>query len=206
MSGNGIASYIHYPEPPVELATFRANRAEDRIFLEWITVSEINNHGFEVQRSFNAGDTWEAIGFVQGHGTTRSQQQYTFSDPLTDTHHSLGSVYYRLKQIDFDGDYQYSPVLNVAISTVPTAIALHQNYPNPFRERTSIGYQQQEPGFVTLTLYDALGKKVETLVNEYKSSGVHQVEFSTGSLPAGTYHYQLNANGSVQQRQMSIVR
>src|SRR5690606_5901494 len=125
-----------YDVIPVELASFNAAVSGNDVTLNWITASETNNYGFEIQRSLKDGkfirqsvneDRWEVVGFVEGKGTTSEQQFYTF----TDRYLSAGKYQYRLKQIDFAGSVNYSKIVEVNTS-VPVGFVLEQNYPNPF--------------------------------------------------------------------------
>ncbi|MCZ6701548.1 MAG: hypothetical protein O6940_00755, partial [Ignavibacteria bacterium] len=154
---------------PVELVSFNANIGDGRIMLNWLTATEINNFGFEVQR-FIMADIWEILGFVEGHGNSNSPKDYSFVDknPVG------GSVfYYRLKQIDIDGQFEYSDIVEVEL--VPEKYALFQNYPNPFNPTTKIRYQLQKESKVKIKLYDILGAEVISLLNEKKEPGVYEV-------------------------------
>ncbi|MAT39224.1 MAG: hypothetical protein CL946_06440 [Ectothiorhodospiraceae bacterium] len=208
ISGNGIASYrTRDPIPdPVELETFKGFVNGNQIDLVWQINSEYNNHGFEVHRSFDGGDSWENIGFVEGRGTTSTQGEYNFTDPMTEVHKNIGVVKYRLRQVDFDGTFMWSPVTDVYIDAAPTSVSLYQNYPNPFNPSTSISYQIQEPSFVTLKVFNAIGEEVATLVNENKASGVHVVDFDASGLTSGTYMYQINAGGVVLEKKMVLMK
>jgi hypothetical protein len=206
MSKNGIACYrTRYPLPdPVDMTTFRGVIDGNDIALMWQIASESNNKGFEVYRSFNKGGDWEKIGFVNGRGTTSSPGEYTFRDPITDVHKNIGDVQYRLKQIDFDGKYTWTNAIDVFINPAPTSMTLYQNYPNPFNPSTKISYQLQESAFVTLKVFDVLGNEVTTLVQQNQEAGLHNVDFNANGLSSGTYVYQINANGQIQQKKMVL--
>ena len=83
---------------------------------------------------------------------------------------------------------------------------LYQNYPNPFNPTTNIRFQIAEGGFVNLKVYDVLGNEVATLVNEQKSSGEYQLEFSAIGLPSGIYFYQLKAGNFTQTIKMILLK
>jgi hypothetical protein len=180
---------------PVELVSFSASVAANIVTLEWNTATELNNHGFEIERSLDIinlpdGEAgWRTIGFREGKGTTSEPQQYSYSDIFSGIESS--KLYYRLKQIDFNGTFEYSDFVEVEIA--PSTFALSQNYPNPFNPSTSISYQLPVKSFVKLEVYDVLGNKVLTLVNEEKPAGSFKVELDGISLQSGVYFYRLQA-------------
>jgi hypothetical protein len=207
MSNNGIAAY-HSKTPilPVELSTLTAVAVDGNVILDWEVTGELNNAGFEIQRSYN-GTTFEAIGFVAGRGTDMTPKRYRFADPILPVFSSLGTVYYRLRQVDSDGRADLSPIVTVYFGAAADGIALSQNYPNPVHAgdgATTIAYQLPAPGHVTLVVYNALGEELATLVNTAQSSGSYSVPFATGTLPAGTYIYKLNVDGAMTQRCMVV--
>ncbi|MDY0082339.1 MAG: T9SS type A sorting domain-containing protein [Ignavibacteriaceae bacterium] len=203
---------------PVELFSFTASVLENKVELNWSTATETNNSGFEILKK-KSGDRsqeseWENIGFVPGHGTTIETQHYSF----TDNHVNPGKYQYRLKQIDFDGTFEYSKTIEVEVNS-PTKFYLEQNYPNPFNPSTKIKYsipsvtlrQAQSDNWVTLKVYDVLGNEVATLVNEYKPAGTYEVNFNSNSdegqnLSSGIYFYQLKAGDFVQSKKMMYLK
>ncbi|HSL90951.1 MAG TPA: T9SS type A sorting domain-containing protein [Ignavibacteriaceae bacterium] len=164
---------------PVELASFTADVNGNNISLKWMTASEINNAGFDVERaSLNPshGGTsgqWERIGFVEGFGTTTEVISYVYYDNDLDP----GFYQYRIKQIDFDGSFEYSPVIEVEVG-VPNQFALYQNYPNPFNPSTKISWQSPVSSWQILKVFDVLGNEVAILADEYKPAGNYEVEFN----------------------------
>jgi hypothetical protein len=188
---------------PVELVAFTARNTAEGVQLTWRTASEQNNAGFEVQRrSENRGASaeWQVLGFVRGAGTTAEAQSYTFLDKS-----ASGKVQYRLKQIDFDGQFEYSNVIEVDAG-LPKVFALEQNYPNPFNPSTTIRYQLPVASEVKLEVYDVLGKKIATLVNERQSAGSYQVVWNASGLSSGTYFYRLQAGTFVETKKMIMVK
>jgi hypothetical protein len=167
---------------------------------------ETNNYGFEVERSFNGGSSWEKVGFVAGRGTTTEPMVYGFKDAVTETHRSVGNVKYRLRQVDTDGSSTYSPIVDAYFDAAPTAVTLYQNYPNPFNPSTTISYQLAQPGHVTLRVFNALGEQGGTLVDAMKDAGAHQVTMNADNLPSGTYIYQINVDGQVTQKRMTVMK
>jgi hypothetical protein len=169
---NGNELYVNgelYTGPlPVELVSFSARISDTEIILNWLTATEVNNYGFEVQRSTQI-DKWNVLGFVEGHGNSNSQKEYNFIDDETN---SAGIYYYRLKQIDNDGAYEFSNQIEVNFET-PNSLELSQNYPNPFNPSTTIGFNLPESGNVLLKIYNIIGEEIKTLVEGYKEAGVH---------------------------------
>jgi hypothetical protein len=188
---------------PVELTEFGFRKVDFGIELHWKTATELNNSGFEVQRrSENRGASaeWQVLGFVRGAGTTTEAQSYSFLD-----NSAVGKVQYRLKQIDFDGQFEYSNIIEVDAGA-PKVFALEQNYPNPFNPSTTIRYQLPVASEVKLEVYDVLGKKIATLVNERQSAGAYQVVWNASGLSSGTYFYRLQAGTFVETKKMIMVK
>jgi len=192
---------LEYELLPVELNSFTASVNQNKVQLNWVTVTELNNNGFEVQRKLENSD-WITIGFVQGNGTTTDPTSYIFFDDVREF--ISNKIYYRLKQIDYNGNYEFSDEIEVI--TLPMEYSLSQNYPNPFNPSTTIEYQIPQSSFVTIKVYDALGKEVVTLVNEEKPAGVHEVNFQPKGLTSGLYLYKISAGGFEQTRKMLLLK
>jgi hypothetical protein len=190
---------------PVELYAFTASAVNETVILNWTTSTEINNLGFEIERA-GLEEGFITIGFVEGKGTTTETNYYSF----TDRNLSAGNYYYRLRQVDFDGSFEYSPTVEVDI--IANEFALSQNYPNPFNPGTSIQYAVGSTQFVTMKVYDILGNEVAVLVNEEKPAGSYKVIFSAGSfgdassLSSGTYFYVLQAGSFFETRKMTLIK
>ena len=196
---------------PVELTSFSAIVNEREIILNWTTATETNNRGFEVEKLF--GQNWAVIGFVEGNGTTTETKSYSFR------HEDLeaGIHKYRLKQIDYDGTFEYSENVEAKV-TAPVGFELSQNYPNPFNPSTKIKFtipaviasEAKQSQLVTLKVYDVLGNEITTLVNEVLSAGEYEIEFSPESSikhPAsGIYFYQLKAGSFIQTKKMLMIK
>ncbi len=175
---------------PVEFTSFAANVNDGNVNLTWSTATETNNQGFEVQRSSNGTD-YEAISFVQGHGTTTQTQFYAY----TDKNVAAGSYTYRLKQVDFDGTYDYSNTIEVDVNA-PKVFSLDQNYPNPFNPSTKITFNLAIDSKVSLKVFDILGQEVMTLLNGNLVAGGHEVNFNASGLNSGVYFYRIDATGA----------
>ena len=198
---------IEQDPTPVELANFHASFIKDlhTIKLEWITTSESNNYGFEIQRGKN-DINFERIGFVEGKGTTSSVHKYHFFDA------NLFSAtnYYRLKQIDFDGATHYSKIIKIA-PLLPLTHKLYQNYPNPFNPKTTIEFDLHKPGFVKIAIYDITGKLVRTLVSEQRQAGSHRVNWDAldeGGIRVsnGAYFYTFESGNYSQTKKMILIK
>jgi hypothetical protein len=168
--------------------------------LKWRTATETNNYGFQVERSKD-NESYEQITFVPGFGSTTEPKSYSYTDNSVNS----GTYYYRLKQIDFDGSFSYSEVLEVNVG-LPTEFSLEQNYPNPFNPTTTISYSIPEISFVTLKIYDVSGSEVATLANENKSAGNYEVEFDAMGLPSGTYFFTIQAGTFIETKKMMLMK
>jgi len=191
---------------PVELTSFTASVSNNSVALNWITATELNNSGFEIERSFHAERSrsmtdWENIGFVNGHGTTSETHSYSFID----NNLSTGKYIYRLKQIDFDGASAYSNEVEIDLR-LPQTFSLEQNYPNPFNPSTKINWQSPAGSHQTLKVYDILGNEVATLVNEYREAGRYEVTLDASNFTSGIYFYSLKAGSLVETRKMILIK
>lgn len=185
---------------PVELSSFVASVSNGKVILSWATITETNNKGFAVEKS--SGSEFEQIGFVDGKGTTTEKQFYTFTDNTPGT----GVVRYRLKQIDFNGTYKYSDIVEVDVN-IPAKFDLAQNYPNPFNPSTTIRYTIGNAVNVSLVIYNTLGEEVITLVNnQFTEPGVYNVVFDASNLASGTYIYRLIAGDFVMTKKMVLMK
>lgn len=196
------------PVVPVELLSFTASVTSNNVTLNWITSSETNNLGFEIQRinsilnSLQSDENtgWENIGFVAGKGTTTESNNYSFTDKT-----EPGKYNYRLIQIDYDGSFTYSPEIYVEVSAV-SEFLLEQNYPNPFNPTTTISWQSPVSSHLTLKVYDLPGREVATLVDEYKPAGQYEVAFNAIGLSSGIYLYKLTAGEFVQTKKLLLLK
>ncbi|MBL1215652.1 MAG: T9SS type A sorting domain-containing protein [Ignavibacteriae bacterium] len=191
---------------PVELSSFTAEYKNSKVILSWITQTEINNYGFEIQKAEfdNSEDNliWRTIGFETGNGNSNKPIGYSFVD---DKYISKGKYYYRLKQIDNDGQFEFSEKVLVQ-SDLPDEFTLLQNYPNPFNPETRIDFYLTEEEETELNIFDMLGNKVQCLIDENLTSGRHSVMLNAKNLAAGTYIYQLRAGNKTQTKKLVLLK
>jgi hypothetical protein len=189
-------------EIPVELSAFKASANNGNIKLNWTTITEKNNYGFEIERaSIPLGMPWRKIGFVKGKGTTTELNEYGFCD---DSPLKNGIYRFRLKQIDMDGTYNYSEEVEVKFSV--KTFSLEQNFPNPFNPVTKIKYALPTRSKVRLEIINILGEKLEILVDEIKDAGVQEVEWNADRLTSGIYFYRIYARSVEINKEYSAVK
>jgi photosystem II stability/assembly factor-like uncharacterized protein len=187
---------------PVELSSFTSQVSGNNVNLNWATASEINNSGFDIERKVSGSNEWKKINFVQGNGTTNESKNYSYEDKNV----TSGKYTYRLKQIDFNGNYEYFNLSNEIEIGVPKKFNLSQNYPNPFNPNTVISYQLSVERFVSLKVYDIAGKEVVNLVNKIQKAGYYIVEFNAGNLASGMYFYRIQAGDFSAVKKMVLVK
>jgi hypothetical protein len=185
---------------PVELTSFTAFVNTDDVELTWITATETNNEGFEIQRKIGNSE-FEAVGYVNGHGTTTEARSYTFID----TKLEANTYSYRLKQIDFNGSIDYSNEITVEV-TPPLKFELAQNYPNPFNPSTIIKYSIPQDDIVSLDVFNLLGEKVASLVNGFQKAGRYEIKFNASYLASGIYVYKLNSGSFNSVKKMLLMK
>ncbi len=193
---------------PVEISSFSVELNKETALLNWTTATELNNKGFEIEKTLSLTSPvqgWEKIGFIEGKGTTAERNDYHFIDLNLKNGISL----YRLKQIDYDGKYQYSNVVELKTGDILSDFELSQNYPNPFNPTTKIKFIIPKSSFVNLKVYDVLGIEVATLVNEEKSAGKYEVNFGANFLSSGIYFCKIevgNRQVFTQTRKMLLLK
>lgn len=188
----GVGSCGGFPAPtlsgdvvnlPVVLVYFSGEILNSKeVYLKWQTASEENNHGFEIEHSQDGKD-WKNIGFVEGNGTTIEVQEYSY----TDEQPVIADNYYRLKQIDYDGQYEYSEIVTVTMK--PWSNETLTIFPNPVKEHFTL-----QGGVGQVIIYNTLGQPVRELrVNN------EQAAIPTSSLAQGHYLLQVTrADGSLE--------
>ena len=187
-TGQGVYEYT-FSIVPVELVSFSAEVFSSDVNLSWITATELNNYGFQVERRNAESTEWSNIGFVNGSGSTTETQYYSYSDNSV----PVGKYIYRLKQLDFSGSFEYSNEIEVTILEVLNDFTLNQNYPNPFNPSTKISFSIPQSGFTSLKIYDLLGNEVANLLEGEMSEGNYELQFNASNLSSGIYFYSLTS-------------
>jgi hypothetical protein len=197
---------------PIVLASFSGAvvSGTNDVLLEWMTISEVNNLGFYIQRRSAEDEPFIEIGFVPGNGTTIEPQYYSWLDENL----LPGTYQYRLRQVDLDGSFTYSFIIEIVVGgplsvdpdRTPEAFRLHQNYPNPFNPSTVVRYSLPEGGPVTLRVYNVLGEEVATLVDGEKPAGVHYASWNASGMPSGVYFYRLQSAERMEMRRMVLMK
>ncbi len=193
----GVIRGLGYGDPvlPVELTSFTSTVSGNNVTLNWSTSAEVNNSGFTVQRK-NLNDrngVWISAGFVNGSGTTTSANDYSFTDRNLNT----GTYAYRLKQIDFNGNFEYHELSNQVSIGVPSEFALSQNYPNPFNPSTTISFDLPSESKVSVSVFDMSGRLVQSLIEGTLPAGYHTSAFNASNLSSGVYVYRLQASSAI---------
>jgi hypothetical protein len=196
---------VHYDAVlPVELNSFGATVNGSSVVLNWQTASEINNRGFEIERK-SLNTNWENIGFVEGTGNSTSAMSYSYTDEnLTGT-----SYKYRLKQIDFDGTFNYSNEVEVDLNVKD--FNLYQNYPNPFNPSTTVRFSVPEAAFVTVKVYNLLGQEVTTLFSDNVNAGVQTLKWNGKDsygfdASSGAYICTMSSGNFIQSVKMTLIK
>ncbi len=191
---------------PVELVSFTSTTDGNSVLLAWSTSGELNNSGFEIQRAIENEklkiENWSSIGFVSGCGTTNVPKEYSYSDRNLVT----GKYMYRLKQIDFNGNFEYYDLAEAVTIGVPDKFFMDQNYPNPFNPATTIAFGIPEAGNVTLKIFDMAGREIKTLVNEFKDAGYYSAKFDASGIASGVYVYRVESGNYVSVKKMVLLK
>ncbi|MBN8569829.1 MAG: T9SS type A sorting domain-containing protein [Ignavibacteria bacterium] len=188
---------------PVELASFISSVNKNNVQLNWSTISETNNKGFSIERTKVSENLWNEIKFINGAGSTTNPATYSFEDKNLAT----AKYKYRLKQVDFNGNYKYYDLQNEVEIGVPAKFELSQNYPNPFNPTTKINFSLPLDTKVLLKVYDLTGRELSTLVNgELKPAGYYSVEFNGSGFASGLYIYRIQTDKESVSKKMVLVK
>jgi hypothetical protein len=146
---------------------------------------------------------WEKIGVVEGNGNSNSPKDYSFKD----NNSVYGKYSYRLKQIDTDGQFEYSKVIEVDAGNIPDGFVLEQNYPNPFNPSTTIKFASAETQIAKLVIYDVLGNEVAIPFNGTAEGGkIYEAEFDGTNLSSGIYFYRLETKDKIENMKMLLLK
>ena len=200
---NKILTLFNVAVTPVELTSLAANTTENNnVKISWETATEVNNSGFEIERSSD-NKTFVKIAFVKGNGTTTEKHQYSYTDNAV---MNSSKFYYRLKQMDLDGTTAYSKVVEVNYSNCPKQFSLSQNYPNPFNPSTTIQFSVPTECVVMLKVYDVLGKEVTTLVNDKMKPGYYKYQWNASGYASGIYFYKITAGSFNAVKKLMLIK
>jgi len=193
----------NYNSPmPVELVSFSSTISGRNVKLMWKTAREVNNKGFEIERKIQNG-LWINTGFVNGNDNSNEMNEYSYYDNNLNT----GKYNYRLKQIDFNGNYKYYDLNGTVEIGLPAKFSLSQNYPNPFNPSTKIDFELPVESSVSLKVFDLSGKEVMSPVNnETMKAGYHTAVINSGGLSSGVYFYRLTAGKFSSVKKMILLK
>ena len=187
---------------PVELVSFIATLNGNAATFEWVTSSETNNSGFEVQMLPDGRSEYQLLGFVEGHGTTTEVQHYTYSVVGLNS----GTHMFRLKQIDFDGGLEYSQEIEVTVG-VPGTHVLEAAYPNPFNPEATFRFGVNTQQNVRAELVDVLGRVVNTLFEgNVAADEMQTVRIDGSGLPSGTYMIRIVGETFVDAQSVTLLK
>jgi hypothetical protein len=211
-TGEDITANLIFTDPenvllPVELANFYSIINRNEVELLWSTTKEINNAGFEIERKYSGSENWTVSGNVIGKGNSLEITDYTFKEKNLQP----GKYLYRLKQTDFNGNFEYFELLQTVAIGIPTTNFLSQNYPNPFNPNSIISYEigsgSKNKINVRLAVYNSLGKEITTLYKGEQDPGYYKVNFNGSDFPSGTYIYVLEADGVIiDSKRMILIK
>ncbi len=185
---------------PVELSGFSAVSLGNKVALQWTTETETNNMGFEIERRYKHGD-WKTIGFSKGSGTSTKRIFYGFDDHEPK---APAILYYRLKQIDYDGRSTYSNEIEVILGEVPENYSIAQNYPNPFNPSTKVSFTLPEENEVVIRVFNAMGELVKEFNRGILPHGYFDQEIEMADSPSGVYICQVFCTNTVTARTKSM--
>ncbi|MBV6418825.1 MAG: Ycf48-like protein [Ignavibacteriaceae bacterium] len=196
-----VLRYFDSTYVPVELVSFDGRIENDKIILSWQTASELNNRGFQVEKSFDK-ERWFNIGFVEGNGTSSESNYYFFIDNEI----ASGVQFYRLKQIDYNGSFEYSKIIKINSDLTFISFRLFQNYPNPFNSSTTVVFDLPEKSLVLIKLYSITGEEVVTLVNGELDSGRYHFLIDGNNLASGVYLLRMISNDFISSKKIIMMK
>jgi hypothetical protein len=187
---------------PVELVEFTATADDEAVVLNWSTASETNNAGFSIEHALGDSEEFAELAFVDGHGTSDQEQVYSFRATGLD----VGRHNFRLRQVDFDGTFEYSPVVESVIELAGTH-RLGAAYPNPFNPATTFELVVGRDQIVQVDVVNALGQRVQRLFDgSMEANEPRNFVFEAGALPSGLYFYRVAGETFAETKQMLLVK
>ncbi len=192
----------------VEATNLKAVASVDYVLLSWQTQSERNNLGFNLYRKdLGSGissiiASYSSDASLRGLGTSMTGRSYSYKDCQILNNHTYE---YTIESVASNGTKKDYPAIQVKVD-IPKDYALYQNYPNPFNPSTTITYDLPKVSHVVLVVYDDLGRKVRTLVDDEKQAGSYQVTFDAGTPPSGVYFYRLQAGSFAQVKKLTLMK
>ncbi len=183
---------------PVGLEYFSHTVKNNKVNLQWKTTFEINNLGFDIER--NSDNKWDKVGFIP------ASIGFTYS--YEDKNLQPGTYKYRLKQIDFNGNYEYFTLEGNVVIGMPSEYKLGTNYPNPFNPSTKINYLISKQGKVTIKVFDITGKEYNTGINNKEHApGTYNLNFDGSQLSSGVYFYSMFVDGiKIDTKKMTLIK
>ena len=203
-TSNGFSTVqeINATALPVELTSFEARLDQNEAVLEWKTASEVNNAGFEIEHQAPRAANWAKVSFVEGHGTTSEAKSYRFkTDELKPGPHK-----FRLKQVDYDGAFEYSSVVEMEV-TLSTKFNFTPTYPNPFHNRTRFSLTLRNDQEVRIAVYNTIGQRVASIHNgPLAANEQHEFSVDGSRLPSGIYFIRAQGDSFSETRRAVLVR
>lgn len=210
--GNNITGGMNFINPqnellPVELINFSAQTSGNNVTLSWSTSNEINNSGFEIQRANvnlknENGLIWGRAGFIKGKGTHSGIVNYNFEDKEV----PAGKYGYRLKQTDYNGNYEYFLMNGFIDVSYPGKYSLKQNFPNPFNPETVIKFDIPKTSVVSIKIFDITGKEMSELANGVYTPGSYAVRWNASSYSSGVYFCILKSDNILLAKKLSLIK
>jgi|WetSurMetagenome_2_1015567.scaffolds.fasta_scaffold23585_2 photosystem II stability/assembly factor-like uncharacterized protein len=203
----GSTYYMNDSPMPVEMKSFTSKVSGNDVTLKWTTNEEKNNSGFEIYRTPNGEDNWTKLGFIKGNGTKNTSSDYSFKD----TKLNSGKYNYRIKQIDYNGNFEYFALNSTIEIGAPQKYILSQNYPNPFNPTTKIDYQISKDARVKIVVYDVTGKEIITLFNDNQKAGYYTLQMDATNISSGNYFYRMittepDGKENIISKKMTVVK
>ncbi len=198
----GIVLKYYDETVPVELMNFTALIEDNKVLLNWATASETNNEGFFVERTKEDENYWKTLTFINGAGTSTNTNFYNYIDILNQP----GKYKYRLKQVDYNGQYEYSNEIEVKYKSNHN-FYLSQNYPNPFNPYTNIDFNIPDKTLVRIILYDATGREITKIIDQEMETGHYSVKLGSEGLSSGIYFYKMvTGSGYTAVNKLTIIK